>query len=158
MDRPIEVDKITSRSGHDSDSATTSPLAQRTPKTSHLMCRTSGWGIIGFLACGYFAWLSFAHVLQRQYDWPHDAWTAATYIVWILVLVGLMLDTRCLREQIFFGTLVTNFVIGFGLTVWRTIPVAHVRTARIGTGALWALAALISLSTMGRSRTTNPVG
>lgn len=117
------------------------------------MCRSTPWGMMGFLACAYFAWISFSHVLHSEYDWPHDAWTAATYIVWILVLVGLMLDTRCLREQLFFGVLVVNFVIGFGLTVWRTIPSAQVHNARIGTGALWALAALLSLTTMGRGKT-----
>ena len=147
MDRPIEADKTSART------EVTSPnIEPKSAPKGHLMCRTSGWGIIGFLACSYFAWLSFSHVWRNQYDWPHDAWTAATYIVWILVLVGLMLDTRCWREQIFFGTLVTNFVIGFGLTVWRTIPTAHVRAARIGTGTLWALAALISLMTVGRSK------
>ena len=115
------------------------------------MCRSTPWGIMGFLACAYFAWISYSHVLRHEYDWPHDAWTAATYIVWILVLVGLMVDTRCLREQLFFGVLVLNFIIGFGLTLWRTIPSAQVHNARIGTGALWALAALLSLTTMGRS-------
>jgi hypothetical protein len=106
---------------------------------------------MGFLACAYFAWISFSHLRRNEYDWPHDAWTAATYIVWVLVLAGLMLDTRCLRERLFFGVLLVNFVIGFGLTLWRTVPSAQVRTARIGTGTLWALAALVSLTTMGRA-------
>ena len=35
-----------------------------------------------------------------------------------------------------------------GLTLWHNIPPADVRTARIGTGALWALAALVSLTTL----------
>jgi hypothetical protein len=68
--------------------------------------------------------------------------------VWILLLTGLALDTRCRRERVFFGLLVVNFVIGCGLTLWYNIPSADVRTARIGTGALWALAALVSLTTL----------
>lgn len=155
MDRPIEADKISHPS--QAETAATDPSSSKAKRNrihTHVMCRTSGWGIIGFLACSYFAWLSFNRVWHNQYDWPHDVWTAATYIVWILVLVGLMLDTRCWREQLFFGTVVTNFVVGFGLTVWRTIPTGYIRTARIGTGALWGLAALISLSTMGRSKAT----
>jgi hypothetical protein len=127
--------------------------AKPTYKTGHLMCRATPWGIMGFLACSYFAWISFSHVLRNEHDWPHDAWTGATYIVWLLLLVGLMLDTHCLRERIFFGLLVANFIVGFGLTVWRTVPSAQVHNARIGTGGLWALAGLMSLTTMGRAKT-----
>jgi hypothetical protein len=118
--------------------------------SGHLMCRTPLWGLAGFLGCAYFAWISFGHVTRNEYEWPHDLWTAATYIVWIVLLAGLALDTRCLRERVFFGVLVVNFVVGCGLTLWRDIPSADVRTARIGTGALWAVAALVSLATLGR--------
>ncbi len=140
MDRQIEV-------------ANTTTVPKRPYSSGHLMCRATAWGIMGFLACAYFAWISYRHVLRNEYDWPHDAWTAATYIVWILVLVGLTLDTRCLRERMFFGVLVLNFIVGLGLTLWSTIPSAQVHNARIGTGALWALAALVSLTTMGRAAT-----
>jgi hypothetical protein len=116
------------------------------------MCRTSLWGVAGFVACGYFAWVSFSHVVRNGFDWPHDAWTAATYVVWIVLLTALTVDTRCWRERLFFGVLVMNFLAGFGLTVWRTIPGGDVRTARIGTGALWALAGLLSLTTVGREK------
>lgn len=112
------------------------------------MCRTPLWGVAGFLGCAYFAWVSFGHVTRGEYVWPHDYWTAATYIVWIVLLAALALDTRCARERVFFGVLVTNFLIGFALTLWRGISAADVRTARMGTGALWALAALASLTTL----------
>jgi len=108
---------------------------------------------MGFLACSYFAWISFSHVLRNEYDWPHDSWTAATYVVWVLLLAGSMLDTHCLRERLFFGLLVANFVQGFALTLWRTIPSTQVHNARLGTGVLWTLAALVSLTTMGRGHT-----
>jgi hypothetical protein len=121
--------------------------------SGHLMCRTSLWGIAGFLGCAYFAWVSFSHVIHDAYDWPHDGWTAATYIVWIVLLVGLGLETRCWRERSFFGILVVNFLIGFGLTVWHNAPVADVRLARIATGGLWTLAAILSLTTIGRAKT-----
>jgi hypothetical protein len=48
--------------------------------------------------------------------------------------------------------LVINFLVGFGLTLWKTIPVSDVRTARMSTGALWALAGLLSLMTVGREK------
>jgi len=116
------------------------------------MCRTSLWGIAGFLGCAYFAWTSFGHVTRNEFDWPHDAWTVATYLVWIILLSGLVLDTRCLRERSFFGVLAVNFLIGFGLTLWKSVPTADVRLARLGTGAMWALAAVVSLTTVGRSQ------
>jgi hypothetical protein len=125
-------------------------IAAKQPHGSgHLMCRAPLWGVAGFLGCAYFAWISFSHVTRNEYEWPHDLWTAATYLVWIVLLAGLAVDTRCLRERMFFGLLVINFVIGCGLTLWRSVPPADVRVARIGTGALWALAALASLATLG---------
>jgi hypothetical protein len=123
--------------------------AKQPYRSGHLMCRTPLWGVAGFFGCAYFAWISFGHVTRSEYKWPHDLWTAATYIVWILLLTGLALDTRCRRERVFLGSLVVNFVIGCGLTLWYDIPFVDVRTARIGTGALWALAALVSLTTLG---------
>jgi hypothetical protein len=137
--------------------------AQASPKagakgsygSGHLMCRTPLWGIAGFLGCAYFTWVSFGHVTRNEYEWPHDLWTAATYVVWILLLTGLALDTRCLRERLFFGVLVVNFLIGCGLTLWYNIPSADVRMARIGTGALWAVAALLSLTTLGRAKASS---
>jgi hypothetical protein len=123
--------------------------------SGHLMCRTPLWGIAGFLGCAYFTWVSFSHVTRNEYEWPHDLWTAATYVVWILLLTGLALDTRCLRERLFFGVLVVNFLIGCGLTLWYDIPASDVRTARIGTGALWAVAALLSLTTLGGAKASS---
>ena len=135
MDRQIEASEA-------------EPKTDRSFVRAHLMCRIALWGIAGFVGCGYFAWISFSHIVRAEYDWPHDAWTVATYVVWILLLGGLMLDTRCLRERLFFGVLVFNFLVGCALTVWRTVPAESVRMARIGTGALWALAALLSLTTL----------
>lgn len=126
-------------------------VVRQSYSSGHLMCRASLWGVAGFLGCAYFAWLSFSHVTRNEYDWPHDLWTVATYIVWILLLAGLALDTRCLRERLFFGLLVVNFLIGCGLTLWHAVPAEDIRTARIGTGALWGLAALVSLTTLGRA-------
>ncbi len=121
--------------------------AKHTDDSAHLMCRTPLWGIAGFLGCAYFAWISFSRVTRGEYEWPHDYWTAATYVVWIVLLAGLAFDTRCFRERIFFGVLGLNFLVGCGLTLWKSVPSADVRVARIGTGVLWALAALISLTT-----------
>jgi hypothetical protein len=141
MDTQVENDKVKVETE-------TTTGAKRARSSGHLMCRTPLWGVAGFLGCAYFAWVSFSHVTRNEYDWPHDLWTAATYVVWIVLLAALAFDTRCLRERAFFGLLVINFVIGCGLTLWRNVPYADVRLARIGTGALWALAALVSLTTL----------
>ena len=139
MDTQVENDKV---------KVETKSGAKQAYSSGHLMCRTPLWGVAGFLGCAYFAWLSFSHVTRNDYDWPHDLWTVATYVVWIVLLAALALDTRCLRERVFFGLLVINFVVGCGLTLWRHVPDADVRMARIGTGAFWALAALVSLTTL----------
>ena len=149
MDRQIENAKT---------EAGTTNGAKQPSHSGHLMCRTPLWGVAGVLACAYFAWVSFGHVTRNEYDWPHDYWTAATYMVWILLLAGLALDTRCLRERLFFGLLVVNFAVGFGLTLWHSVPSADVRTARIGTGALWAVAALASLATLAGAPDLRPSG
>jgi len=147
MDRQIESAKA--EVGAEAGTKTATKTGTRLSYTSgHLMCRTPLWGVAGFLGCAYFAWISFGHVTRNEYEWPHDAWTAVTYIVWIILLAGLAVDTRCLRERVFFAMLVINFVVGCGLTLWRNVPSADVRTARIGTGALWAVAALVSLTTL----------
>jgi hypothetical protein len=117
------------------------------------MCRTPLWGVAGFLACAYFTWVSFSRVLRNEFQWPHDAWTAATYIVWVVLLAALAIDTRCFRERLFFVVLVFNFLVGFGLTLWRSVPVADVRAARLATGALWAVAAVLSLTTLKQAAT-----
>jgi len=155
VDRQIENTKVgietkeAKASGSSSQTDSGTKIATRQSYSSgHLMCRTPLWGVAGFLGCAYFAWISFGHVTRNEYDWPHDLWTATTYIVWILLLAGLALDTRCLRERLFFSLLVVNFVVGCGLTLWHSAPSANVRTARIGTGTLWTLAALVSLTTL----------
>jgi hypothetical protein len=149
MDRQIDNAKV--KAGTKVEMKVETKTGAKQPsayRSGHLMCRTPLWGVAGFLGCSYFAWVSFSRVSRGNYDWPHDFWTAATYIVWILLLAGLALDTRCLRERMFFGLLVINFVVGCGLTLWSKVPPADVRTARIGTGAFWAVAALVSLTTL----------
>ncbi len=125
--------------------------ARQRYRSGHLMCRTALWGVAGFLACAYFTWVSFSRVLRNEFEWPHDAWTAATYVVWVVLLAALAIDTRCLRERLFFVVLVVNFMVGFGLTLWRSVPIADVRGARLATGALWAVAAVLSLTTLRRA-------
>jgi len=123
------------------------------------MCRTALWGAAGFFGCAYFTWISFAHISQSELEWPHDPWTATTYVVWIVLLGILALGTNCVRERVFFGCLLMNFFIGLGLTLWAGVPTPYVRTARIATGVLWGLGAVMSLTTLrGRGVRSEPRG
>ncbi len=85
MDRQIENTKV--KAGSKTE-------AKQPRGFDHLMCGTPLWGVAGFLGCASLAWISFSHVARNEYEWPHDLWTAATYIVWILLLAGVALDTR----------------------------------------------------------------
>lgn len=114
-------------------------------RAAHLVCGTPVWGIAGVIGCAYLAYVSYSHVRQQQFDWPHDTWFIVTSAVWILLMAGLMSETRCWREQMFFGLVLANFALGFTVAVWKDAPVSTVRQLREASAALWTLAALISL-------------
>jgi hypothetical protein len=117
-------------------------------KSDHLMCGTQVWGVSAFLACSYFAWLSYSHVRHGEFDWPHDPWSIATYVIWVLLMVGLTVETGCWRERIFFGLVLANFGMGFLLTVWSHATLNDIRNLRVASAAVWGLAAVASLSTI----------
>ncbi len=114
-------------------------------RPAHLMCGQPVWGIAALAACSYLSYLSYLHVRRQGFNWKHDAWSMATYAVWILLLSGLTGATRCLRERLFFALVLANFAMGFLLTVWGDAPREAVRDVRIISLGLWGLAALVSL-------------
>ena len=116
----------------------------RRPRPAHLVCGTPVWGVTGMLVCSYLAWLSYVHVRRGPYDWPHDGWAIASYGVWILLMAGLISETRCLRERVFFGLILVNFVMGFTLASWERAPMSTVRELRVLTALSWAAAAVLS--------------
>ena len=103
------------------------------------------WGIAGALACSYLTYLSYSHVRRREFDWPHDVWSMVTYAAWVLLMAGLMSETRCLRERVFFALVLANFTLGFVLAIWEAAPLEAVRGVRIISSGLWGLAALVSV-------------
>ncbi|HEV2717953.1 MAG TPA: hypothetical protein VGU64_22000 [Terriglobales bacterium] len=114
-------------------------------KPAHLMCGMPLWGIAGALACSYFAYLSYSHVRRGEFGWPHDTWFIVTYAVWVLLMAGLISETRCLRERVFFALALANFTLGFVLAIWEAAPLEAVRGVRIISSRLWGLAALVSV-------------
>ena len=114
-------------------------------RATHLICGTPVWGITGVIGCSYLAYISYAHVRQQEFDWSHDFWFIVTSAVWILLMAGLMTETRCWRERMFFALVLANFALGFTVAVWKNAPVATVRELREWSAGLWALGALVGL-------------
>src|SRR5438445_399905 len=114
-------------------------------KPAHLMCGQPIWGLAGVLSCSYLAYLSWGHVRQGDFDWAHDAWSIVTYAVWVLLMLGLLTETRCWRERAFFALVLANFSMGLGLVIWRMAPVGAVREVRLVSAWLWVIAALVSV-------------
>ncbi len=111
------------------------------------MCGTAFWGIAGAAASVYFSYLSYSHLRSQDYFWVHDWWTVLTYAIWMVLIGGLLTETRCWRERIFFGLALLNFVLGFAVSAWSSAPEQAVRQLRIASTVLWALAAVASLTT-----------
>ncbi len=114
-------------------------------KPAHLMCGMPLWGIAAAMVCSYLAYVSYAHVRQGEFSWSHDFLSIVTYAVWVILIAGLISETRCLRECLFFVLVLANFTLGFVLAVWAEAPFEMVRKAREISSALWALAAIASL-------------
>lgn len=117
-------------------------------KSSHLMCTTPFWGVAASLGCAYFAYLSYARWRDLDYSWSHDWQSVLSGGVWIVLLLGLVTETRCWRERSFFGLLLVNFSIAFALAVWKQAPADLMRQARKTTLVIWVLALLASLMTL----------
>lgn len=126
--------------------------AQVTPRpkgrragSAHLMCGMPIWGVAGILGCSYLAYLSYGHVRRAEFEWSHDVWSIVTYAVWILLMLGLLGETRCWRERGFFALVLTNFVLGFGLAAWKGASMEAVRQVRVISTGLWTAAAVVSV-------------
>ena len=117
-------------------------------KSAHLMCGTRLWGVVAALACLYFARLSYSHVQSGEFDWPHDYWTIITYAVWVVLAGGLIFEVHCWRERAFFALVFANFTMGFIVAAWSRATPNDVRHLRVASAIVWALAALVSLSTV----------
>lgn len=123
----------------------TSTTEPRHTKPAHLMCGMPLWGIAGAILCSYLAYVAFAHVRHGEFSWSHDLLSIVTYAVWVVLIAGLISETRCLRERLFFVLVFANFTLGFMLAVWADAPLEMVRKVREISAGLWVLAAIASL-------------
>jgi hypothetical protein len=117
-------------------------------KSPHLMCGNALWSVAGAGVSAYFSYLSYSHIINADYSLPHTWWTVLTYAVWIVLFVGLLTETHCGRERVFFGLVLVTFLLGFGFSAWSDATESSVRHFRIAATALWALAAVVSLTTL----------
>jgi ABC-type transport system involved in cytochrome c biogenesis permease subunit len=112
------------------------------------MCRNRFWGVMGAIACAYFGYLAYERVRDADFPWSHDLWSLLTYSVWIALVLGLLSETRCWRERIFFGLVLVNLVAGLALSLWTTAPMSYSRDAREAVLLVWILATAASLMTL----------
>jgi hypothetical protein len=129
------------------------PDSARTP---HLLCGSRFWPLSAALGCLYLAWLSYAHLTSHQVAWPADVWSILAYSVWILFLLFLVSETRCLRERLLFTIFIANFALGVGMAAALATPQAAA-VARQVSLALWILGAIYSISFIVRPINVRPV-
>jgi len=122
------------------------PVTRR-ERPRHMICR-SAWAVIATVACGYFAFASYAGLRDGDFFWQHQLWSSLTWAVWTALAGGLVTETRCWRERILFTLLVLVFVIGLVFSLWSSAPDSTVKTARIVATVLWGLAAVVGLATI----------
>src|SRR5262249_29829657 len=120
-------------------------------EAAHLMCGTPFWGIAAAAACAYFAYSAYTQLRTDDFYWQHGWWTLITWIIWILLIAGLLFETRCWRERTFFGLLLLNFLVGFTFAAGSSASPAMVRYARKISLVLWTLSVLASLLTVMRA-------
>ena len=128
--------------------------AAKTPRTksAHLMCGSRFWGFVGAIVCGYFAYLGYARLRDTDFSWSHDLWALLTSVVWIVLVLGLISETLCWRERVFFGLVLVNLTMGLTFALWTATPLNYARDSRDVSFVLWILAALSSLMTLAHPR------
>jgi hypothetical protein len=126
-----------------------SPIAKRL-KSAHLMCRTKFWGICAAAASCYFAYLSYSDLRHGDFEWQHEWWTVLTWAVWLVLLAGLLTETRCRRERTFFALVLVNIALALTFALWSSAGMSTVLRAREFSLVLWILSALASLTTLKR--------
>ncbi len=77
--------------------------------------------------------------------WSHDPWDIGTHLVWVLFMIGLITETRCWKERLFFVLVLANFAFAFSMGLWASASGTVIADARLLSAGVWAAAALVSL-------------
>ena len=110
------------------------------------MCGSRIWTIAAFLCSAYFAKIAVERVRGYNIAWSHDALDVATHGVWVVFMIGLMSETRCWKERVFFGVVLANFALASIMGLWSTASPTLLSETRIVSAALWVIAALVSFA------------
>lgn len=113
-------------------------------KSAHLMCGSKLWTVVAFLSCAYFTKVALSRLSLGTVAWSHDNVDIATHLVWVVFLIGLLSETRCWKEWIFFSLVLINFGMASVMGIWSSAPLTTVNKTRELSAALWGLAALVS--------------
>ncbi|HET7207404.1 MAG TPA: hypothetical protein VFI95_12575 [Terriglobales bacterium] len=119
--------------------------ANRRTRAAHLICGSKLWTIVSFACSAYFAKIGIS---RMQYAWSRDPWDIATHLVWVLFMAGLITETRCWKERLFFALVLANFALAFGMGLVPESAHSIVTSTRTISAGLWSLAALLSLVLM----------
>ena len=109
------------------------------------MCGSRLWTIAAFLCSAYFAKVAVERSRASLVGWSHDALDITTHGVWVFFMVGLITETCCWKERVFFTVVLVNFALASIMGLWSSASAAAVANARIVSAVLWVVAAVISL-------------
>lgn len=124
-------------------------------KSAHLMCGSRLWTIAAFICSAYFAKIAVARVHPADVAWSHDALDIATHGVWVLFMLGLISETRCWKESVFYGLVLANFGLAFAMGLWSSAPATRVDQTRMASAVLWVAAAVVSFALIFARREDN---
>ena len=60
-------------------------------------------------------------------------------------MVGLITETTCWKERVFFGLVLANFAFAFSMGIWKSASETVVHETRLISAGAWGAAALVSL-------------
>lgn len=113
-------------------------------RAGHLMCGSRLWTIAAFVCSAYFAKVAVERARASNVAWSHDALDVTTHAVWVLFMLGLISETRCWKERVFFGLVLANFALASVMGLWSSAPVRVLDQTRFASAALWVLTAAVS--------------
>jgi hypothetical protein len=108
--------------------------------------------------CAYFVYSSYLGIRDHELQVHHELWTIVTWAVWLLLLAGIIPETRCWRERVLFTLVLTNCAVGLTVCLWNSIPFGIIHEARELSLALWLLACVAGFMTLlgsGKADATN---
>ena len=125
-------------------------------RAAHLMCGSKLWPLVGLVCCAYFA-KAAAPRTHGVWAWSHDPWEIGTHFVWVLFMIGLITETRCWKERVFFALVLANSAFAFVMGLWAGASETVVMDTRLLSAGAWAAAAIVSIGLLFSKPSTGQV-